>query len=205
LDDLDFPEPIAPAVHAAPRQWRGPLVPFLGLSISLFFLSEERASLAYYLSFSPSIDLGTEGAYRLKAARDEAFARIQGQLGGSAISFQHGWQRRELVPLLDTPILIDRPAGSAGKGPTVLEGRMQRDDRLPQFRKVIEVFLKRDLLAPPGTSLQTDHVWVLREGSRPWHLDGDSAWCLLLMALVGLNAWWVGERLWALRRFRPLA
>jgi hypothetical protein len=75
---------------------------------------------------------------------------------------------------------------------------------MPQFRKVIEALLKRDLLAAPGASLQTDHVWVLRDGSRPWHLDGDSGWCLLLIALAGLNGWWVGERLWTRFRHRTV-
>lgn len=168
--------------------------------ISVLFLSEERASLAYYFALSSPVDLGAPGAYDLGVARDEAFTRIRGDLGGPPVPYTRGWERRELAPLIDVPVLVDRPPGSAARGVLTLEGRLERDDRLPQFRRVIETLLKRDLLRPPGPSVHTDHVWVLREGRRPWHLDADSSWCLLLLVLTALNAWWVGQRLWAEHR-----
>jgi hypothetical protein len=101
LDDLDFPEPVAapaPAQQPPRRRWGGLLVPSLGLLISVLFLSEERASLAYYLTLSGPVDLGAPGGYDLGAAREEIFARIRGDLGGTLVPYRRGWERRDLAP-----------------------------------------------------------------------------------------------------------
>ena len=213
---LDVP-PGGPAnPQGRPRSWLRSLLwalPLLELFASGFLLWQSRADIAYLISSAAPLDLGAPGSYRLDRARSGIFARIAGQPGPQAVRYRRGLRERELVPLVEAPLILDRaptrsltratPAGAPDATPVVALGELERDDEAPQLREVVTAFIVRDELPAPDPRFGTPHVWILNEGVRPRQLDGTAVWILLLLALFVFNLGWLGRRLTLDRGARP--
>ena len=195
--------------HPRPLRW---VIPALGLLLSTALLWQQRSDLQYLLSSATSVDLGRPGAYHLERAAASRYATITGHPGPEVSHYRHALFERDLVPLLEVPVLVDLPHGEvpprafgpAGsrdqdrfprEGAASFDGRLEPDVHEPQLREVIRYFIEKDELAAPGVRLQTPHVWVLTVGQRPWHLGWSVLWCLGLLGLVSFNALWLLRRL----------
>ncbi len=193
MDDLT---PDVPARRPNPRPLRW-AIPTLGLFLSGALLWEQRGDVAYLFSPPAAIDLGSAAGYHLERALPSRFARISGQPAAEVSHYRRGLFVRDLVPLPDVPVLVDRPHDEAvGAGaPLVFEGRLEPDVREPQLGGVVRYFVEKDELAPPGERIGTRHVWILSVGQRPWRPGPTVLWCLALLALVAFNATWLWRRL----------
>ncbi len=178
-----------------PRRPAGWLVPALCLLFAGALLWEARADLAFELSLSPPVDLGSAGHYDLRGAKADRFARVVGTPGSARVTYRRALRDRELRPLLGTPIVLERPAGASAAAPVAAEGRLLRDDRAPRYREVVAEFLRRDQLAAPSREAGTAHVWILLDGERPWRPSLVLLWVVLLFGLVAFNAGWLAHRL----------
>jgi hypothetical protein len=191
--ELALEEEQAPRVR---RRWKtGPLIPLLGMGLCAYFLAQSRDEIVYVLSSSRAIDLGKPGAYDFSQAANGVYATIAGVIHGDSARYQRGFDKGKVWPLYGAPMLIERRGDSEIGKSVVVSGQLRMDSQLPpQYRPVITAFMKRDLLAPPGPSFHTDHVWVLIDGHRPRGLDLKTGWLLLLVVVLLVNVYLLFRR-----------
>ncbi len=187
-------EPLPPLEHPRPLRWA---IPALALTLTSALAWQQQPDFNYLMASSTPVDLGGPAEFHLERARKAVYARIEGKSGSEASYYKKGLLDRELVSLVDVPVLIDRPRRADKQLPEQVraEGRIEPEIRRPQLAEVIRYFLVRDELSPPGESAGTSHVWIIADGERPRSLGWNAAWCALLTALVVFNVAWLYRRL----------
>jgi hypothetical protein len=185
--------------HPRPLRWA---IPALTLTLTSALVVQSRADFDYLVAAPAPVDLGVPGDYHLERAQPGLFVRIEGETGPEASSYRKAFTDRELLPLVEVPVIADRPHSAPAlvlphRLPMRLraEGRLEPEVQRPQFRDVIRYFLMHDELAPPSAGVGTSHVWILSEGDRPRALCWNTAWCAWLIALLAFNVVWLWRRL----------
>jgi hypothetical protein len=136
------------------------------LLVGLWSLVGSLPALGYWLSRTPPIDLGHLGAYHLEAARDGAYAKVQGIASPKRGTYSRFLAEHELFPLIASRILVDRarPADDSLRGFGFQfngEGRLHRAEAGGRWEHVREQFVQAGELARQGD------LWVLEEGASP--------------------------------------
>jgi hypothetical protein len=187
-------EPLPPFDNPRPLRWA---IPALALTLTGALVWQQRADFSYLVASPTPVDLGGPTEFHLERARKAVYARIEGQSASESSSYRKGLLNRELVPLVDVPVIIDRPRSSGSRLPERLsaEGRIEPEVRRLQLTDVIRYFLLHDDLSPPGEKAGTSHVWIIADGERPRALGWNAAWCALLVALGAFNVAWLYRRL----------
>jgi hypothetical protein len=186
-------EPLPPFDNPRPLRWA---IPALALTLTGALAWQQRADFSYLVASPTPVDLGGPSEFHLERARKAVFARIEGNSGPERSFYKRGLLERELVPLVDVPVVVDRPRlGTPLPQKVIAEGRIDPELRRPQLGEVIRYFLVHDELSPPGEKAGTSHVWIIADGEKPRSLGWNAAWCALLTALVAFNVAWLYRRL----------
>jgi len=159
----------------------------LGMGVGVFLLFSLASDISYFFSSRDPIDLGSSGGYHLDRLTDQRLARVDGsaRLTGTYEQFSWGDFRRhkfELWVITDADLLIRRDAGGASApGPFSAEGRLRRDDQVPELADAFALAATHGLLTPKA------HAYVLLAGDKPAASWKAPAICVLALLIIGAN------------------
>lgn len=182
----------------ADRPARGvsPWVFLLAAGALLYFITQQRADLAYWLSPRAALNLGVRGEYRLEELVSQRYVELHGVPGRRGLYAREQGRTFVIVAIAETPILLRREAlptedwsieaplpPRPDPRPFSVRGRLVARHEAPRFEQAFVELLRDGELRP-----HRERSFVLLESVRPTDMWPSVLITAALLGLLGLNA-----------------